>query len=235
MIFTYLYHTITLHCLMLLVSLPILVLWGLPISIMVLAGNLIIVPLVTLFLCLAALLFFLQLLYLPCGLLGSLLNTITSALNWLLKLGSESWLIGFAKPPGIMVLCISGICLYVLSQLHTKKYNTCMSIITILAVNILFYAGYTHLQRINYKNKEVLPKLWIVKDSSGSFSLHDHGACARKRSIEKFATYEVTPAIIKEVGSCPLKKVTTSRPSKKLQCFTQSLQKTFTIEYPDLS
>jgi len=88
-----------------LISLPILVAWGLPLSILSPIGNLIFAPLLTLFLLFSSLVFFCELIYLPNAWLVWPLELITSAWHKLLCLEQGTSLCAFTKPSP-WILCI---------------------------------------------------------------------------------------------------------------------------------
>jgi len=78
-----------------LISLPVLIAWGLPFSIMTMVGNFVFAPFLTLFLLCSSLVFFTEILHIPNGVCVWLLEKITALWLWCLQWGSKSWLIGF--------------------------------------------------------------------------------------------------------------------------------------------
>ncbi len=111
---------VQLQLFMALVSLPILIAWGLPISIMSLVGNLIFSPFLTLFLLLSSLLFFFELCHLPNGYLVYGLECCTQLWSWCIACGSSHWLVGFAKP-SFWILCTIFLSSFFI--LHCKKLS----------------------------------------------------------------------------------------------------------------
>lgn len=87
-----------------LISGPILVYWGLPISLASPIGNIVFHPLLTLFLFLSSLIFFCQILHIPHGICIYGLQKTSHLFHYLLGLGSQQWLMGFIKPP-LWILC----------------------------------------------------------------------------------------------------------------------------------
>lgn len=81
------------------ISLPILIWWGLPISVATPIGNLLFGPILTLFLFLASLIFFTELVHLPNQIFIWALERVSEVWHWLAELGSKSYLISFSKPP----------------------------------------------------------------------------------------------------------------------------------------
>src|SRR5438445_4320197 len=86
------------------ISLPFLIGWGLPISLLTPFSTLIFGPFLTCFLLISSLIFFLELLYLPNALFIWLLELVTSIWLACLNLEQRAWLIGFTKPPIIVLI-----------------------------------------------------------------------------------------------------------------------------------
>ena len=94
--FAYFLHVLYIQIVICFVSIPILVYWGLPISIMSVIGNIIFTPFLCIFIFLSFFIFTTELVCIPNSILCSTLD-ITSD-YWLkaLSMGSPKWLIGFA-------------------------------------------------------------------------------------------------------------------------------------------
>lgn len=103
------------------VSLPFLIGWGLPISLLTPVSTLIFGPFLTCFLLVSSLIFFLELFYLPNGFLVWCLEQITTIWLACLNLEQRAWLIGFQKPPLLVLACIP---LIALAIVHSKKIIT---------------------------------------------------------------------------------------------------------------
>src|SRR5262245_46384432 len=89
-----------------LISLPILIAWGMPISLLTFAGNLLLSPVLTVFLLLASLIFFCHMLFIPCGILIKLLEQVTSWWLHAMMVGNNSWLIALKLPSCIFLVFI---------------------------------------------------------------------------------------------------------------------------------
>jgi hypothetical protein len=87
-------------------SFPLLVAWGLPISIMSCVGNLVFSPFLALFLLISCFIFFLELCCLPNAWFIMLLELLTKSWSWLIAHGSSLWLIGFKKPTLAVLFCV---------------------------------------------------------------------------------------------------------------------------------
>src|SRR5258708_38016064 len=80
------------------ISLPFLIGWGLPISLLTPISTLIFGPFLTCFLLISSLIFFLELFYVPNSIFIWLLENITHIWLMCLNLEQRTWLIGFTKP-----------------------------------------------------------------------------------------------------------------------------------------
>src|SRR5438309_4921602 len=103
------------------ISLPFLISWGLPISLLTPISTLIFGPFLTCFLLISSLIFFLELFYLPNAALIWCLEKITSIWLACLSLEQRAWLIGFIKPPMIILMIIP---LVALAAVHNKKITS---------------------------------------------------------------------------------------------------------------
>src|SRR5438552_892464 len=91
---------------LMLISLPILISWGLPISLTTIFGNFFFTPFLTLFLLLSSLLLFFEIAHIPNYFIAYLLDFITRVWYFLLTFDKKYWLIGFAKPSLIVLFII---------------------------------------------------------------------------------------------------------------------------------
>src|SRR5437763_195216 len=78
-------------------SLPLLISWGIPLSLLSPLGNLIFGPVLTIFLFLSSLIFFSELIGIPNGLLIALLEKITTWWLCIMHANTQSWLVGFSQ------------------------------------------------------------------------------------------------------------------------------------------
>lgn len=95
----WLVRSIQLQLYLTLISGPILAYWGLPVSVASPIGNILFHPLLTAFLFLSSLIFFCQILHIPHEFFVYGLTKISHAFHYFLGLGTQRWLMGFAKPP----------------------------------------------------------------------------------------------------------------------------------------
>lgn len=97
---------VLLHLVLTLFSLPFLIAWGLPVSLLSPVGNCICSPIITVFLFFSSLFFFTELLRIPNGIIIWLLEQTTAIWLYILSWNNYSWLIGFSRPPLIILFFI---------------------------------------------------------------------------------------------------------------------------------
>lgn len=192
-----------------LISLPILVAWGLGYSVMSLVGNLLFSPVLTLFLILSSLLLATQLLGIPNAWLASLLNYLTAVWDWILNHGSPHWLIESAQPHALVLIAIP---LMVYVVLRHRWISTPLRRLMALCSMLVMCYGIFYAQRW-YNGKGSLArcldeKFSVIKlENSNALIVIDRGYFARKKSIEKAISYEVRPWLAKQFGSVSIKEL----------------------------
>lgn len=190
-------------CLQLYLSLmasPILLYWGLPLSIAAPIGNIIFTPCLTAILFLSSLIFFAKLVYIPCGILIKALDFSTSTMDYLIKLGSHHWLIGFAKPAWSILWAIP---LCTLLIMHHRRFTNgyrgiiCLSALSLAISLVLIYSKNSPpIKTITCNNGE-LALLQTKKETI----LIDPGFLGSRISAPSFVQYRLIPTIIKTAGT----------------------------------
>lgn len=182
------------------ISLPFLIAWGLPISLLTPISTLIFGPFLTCFLLTASLIFFLELLYLPNGFLIWCLEKITSAWLTCLSLEQRAWLIGFSKPPFIVLFFIP---LIALAIIHSKKITCIVRRICLLALFLITICTGLKLFPYNYNTLEKVPcnkgEITLVNHNK-TLMMIDPGYIALRPSYESFISYTLIPTIVQKTG-----------------------------------
>lgn len=211
----YLIHFTQTQLAVTLVSLPILVTWGLGFSWMTFLGNLVYAPVLTLFLIISSLLLFTELIGIPNHFLVVLLNVITHAWDKILHYGYASWIVECAKPPTIILISIPIITFFVL---HHRSINThlkrflALSVLLVLSLGI--FAAQKNRNSQNLLSAQLNEKLYVIKlVDSPSIILVDNGFFARKKSVEKAIDYEVKQWINKMYGQVSIRELRILKPS----------------------
>lgn len=197
-----------------LVSIPILVGWGLQISVMTLIGNLIFAPILTIFLILSSLVFFTELLGIPNLFVIKMLEFVTIFWDIILSLGKKKWLWGFCKPKTFFLFLIPIIAFLILLFIKTKSSKTkflsllgfcCLSIFC-LSIIPNFFAKHSASNSF-YNNK-----LIINFDAGKKITLIDNGFFNTKSSSEKTINYELKQYLVKNIGKAELQNVVLLKP-----------------------
>lgn len=190
------------------VSLPFLIAWGLPISLLTPISTLLFGPFLTCFLCIASFIFFLELLYLPNGLFIWLLEKFTHIWLECLAYEQKSWLIGFIKPPLIILFLLPIIALLII---HSKKITTIYVRIIVLGLALIstcillktFSFNYAyHTEKITCNKGEI-----TLFTLNNSLFLVDPGFLSSRPSYESYISYTLVPEIIQKRGTTILDNV----------------------------
>jgi hypothetical protein len=184
------------------ISLPFLIGWGLPISLLTPISTLIFGPFLTCFLLISSLIFFLELFYLPNTLFIWCLEHVTSIWLMCLRLEQRAWLIGFTKP-SIIILCL--LPLIALAIVHNKKITTIPKRIVFLT--LLLITTCTTLKFFPYPSHH--NTISTISCNNGTITLIHHNKnlilidpafIASKPSYESFISYTLIPEIIEKTG-----------------------------------
>ncbi len=176
-------------------SLPILIAWGLPLSIMSVVGNLLSTPFFMGVLMLSSLLFLTEMLHVPNSLLCWAIEHLTVIWHYLLNLSTNAWLIGFGAPPhGISFLLCAAIAwgLWYVSN----RYK--ISIIWTSSVAMLLCFGMCFI--FQYQFAHTLEHFSCIK-RNGKRLVIDDGFFVHKTSYKSPTRYKIKPLLYKTFGS----------------------------------
>jgi len=194
------------------VSLPILVMWGLPISLMTGVGNFVFNPFLAVFLLCASFIFFTELLYIPNGFLIIALEKITQFWAYCLSFGSKTWLVGFDKS-SLTIVTVATVCAFLTMQ-H-KRFGQLYPSIIALSLILFSTTSYLTLRSpssfdgtISCGKREIPLLLYDNK-----VILKDHGAFAKKLSPESWVQFNLIPEIIQKTGKTNIDCVMVENPS----------------------
>jgi hypothetical protein len=181
-------------------SLPILVWWGLPVSLLSPVGNLVFSPFLTVFLSLASLLFFAQLLHIPNGLIAWALDLLTKIWLTVLKWYPPGMLIAFSQPPWWILVVPPIFALIVIAHPRTRSANRSAVLMTVG----LFFFGFalkllcstsTDIFSIPCNNTEL-----FVMRSSNTVVVIDPGAIGRRASGPSWVQHTLLTQLAKKSG-----------------------------------
>lgn len=206
-------HFIELQLFLTLISLPLLIAWGLPVSLLTPVANLIFNPVLTVFLFVSSLIFFTELVGIPNGLLVWMLNVITNWWIWVLDWYHNSWLIGFVKPPLWFLILIPVLSLCIIAS---KKFYS--SRVIIIAMSLLFgvISVVLYMQsrvacgvtRVAYNNDE-LPILHYAQKTV----VIDTGIMGKRASAVSWVNYTLIPELIQKTGRLTIDHLIVMQPS----------------------
>ncbi|MFZ5953738.1 MAG: hypothetical protein ACOYT8_01415 [Candidatus Dependentiae bacterium] len=183
-----------------LISLPILLCWGIPLSLASFLGNLFFAPFLSVILLIASFIFFFQLIGVSAAWLAGILEIIIAFWMRILSVGSNNWLIGF-KQPIVIVLII--IVLGTLAIVHSRKIKNIYQGTIALSLFLLLIVG--HLKWVQvpqvvtfsvpYKNKDLpvvyAESLALIVPNINFYPLS---------SLPKWIEYTLIPELVKNCG-----------------------------------
>jgi hypothetical protein len=215
----YFFQTIYLHLFITAFSIPILICWGLPLSILSGIGNFIFSPFLTVFLFVSSLIFFTQLLYIPNGILITVLEYITNWWDFLLRINVKHWLMGFPLPPLIMLAMLP---LGSLLIAHHPRINHPVRGTIALSLLFIIFFGIiqalptnTGIHTIAYHEKP----LTLITTRHHTI-LCDPGYLGSRLSSASWTQYTLIPEIIKKTGTLTIDHCVCLQPS---MCTFQAL------------
>ena len=213
-----------------LLSLPLLTLWGIPISIMGPLANFIFTPLLIIFLWISCITTICIITHIPSGFFETILKKLTTLWLYLLSFSKPSWLIGFPITSIWLSALIAGIIViwYVIirpNQKITVLFLTACWIFIIL-LQPLFTA------KMKLKKVGDLP-LWTLNIANKTY-LIDHGALCTKKNLFTNLDYTVLPNLIYHTGFANIDTIIFCKPSNKMikvadQCIQQFNCKNFIV------
>ena len=184
------------------VILPILIAWGLPISLLTIAGNLVFGYFLTAFIFVSALLFTCDLLGIPSNFVALALEWITQVWHYFLSFGSAHWLIGFSSWifPITCVFAVIGCAIYyfkVTSQNYRILYLSILCLATPI-IHTIFQSRSMHTVVVQGSQK-----MYLIK-TKGKIYAFDCGALGARPSSQSWIEYTLAPTMVKTMGATHL-------------------------------
>lgn len=176
-------------------SLPVLIAWGLPLSIMSLAGNLLSTPFLMGILMLSSLLFLTEILHIPNSILCWAIEHLTTIWHYLLGLSTNDWLIGFGAPPRTMSLIL---CAVTAAGMWFIVHRYKISIIW--ASTGAMFICFSISLLCQYQFAHTLEHFSCIK-RNGNRLVIDDGFFAYKTSYKSPTRYKIKPLLYKTFGS----------------------------------
>lgn len=190
-----------------LVALPILVYWGLAISALSIFGNIIFAPLLTVFLLVSSLIFFLEVLCLPNSWLIYLLEKITQLWLNLSPPCHKIYLLNFPKITWMLFLGALFLAIYVISYLKINqlKQVLLLSLILLTSTWLAKRSFWITTNQIELKHRRA--SMLIMYQKNGSLIIHDHGVLNQRYGLHNWLCYKLLPAIIQNFGTITVQEL----------------------------
>jgi hypothetical protein len=199
--FAILLKTVELQLFLMGMSLPILLGWGLPVSVVSWFATPLFAPLFSLFLLCSTLIFFSYFFMLPTWPIVWIMEKVCFVWLTVLSWYKPWWLIGFCVPHPL-VLCIAP--LSVIGIMHYKKHTHPWQRIWKMSVCIIFYC--LLLKMYQYYTEPLIVHIPCNGGTLTVISTHtqticiDNGTLAKKPPNSAWVEYELLPAITKKTG-----------------------------------
>lgn len=200
---TYAIKTLYVQLFMTIISFPILVWWGIPISTYSLISTTLFTPFLLCFLFLSSLFFFCHLFYIPTYFIALCLEAVSSFWISVITCKSGPLLIGFCKPPIILLITLIAATLFIAQKqtllIHQKTiFLTCFLAITLLSCKTVFAPkNGSFIIPCHTKTVEII-------NHNGVVLLVDPGVIGSRPSASSWISYEFVSELIKTTGRTSL-------------------------------
>ncbi len=195
-----------------LVSLPVLVAWGLPLSWLSPFGNIIFSPFLSIFLLLSTISFFCDIICLPHAIIDQLLEWITQGWQWVMRLAPQNSFIGFSLPAFWALLIISLITLFIMMLPSFSRAQKRLAALLVLFCCSVAVLKATQPQAANAKLQGTKKDTQLIVDGSRTM-LIDHGAFSERANPASWAQYQLVSDLIKATGSMQVDHLVLPRPT----------------------
>ena len=213
-----------------LISIPILLYWGMPISALSFAGNLLFSPILTAFLLLSSLTFFLQIAHIPNSWLIYCLEQITRWWLALMQWGSSGLLIALPLPSVALLILIA---LLALAILHHKKVDTAYKGIICYSLLLCAVGGYLKFCGMPLTSINTLAcnkgHITIIK-AHNQLIIIDPGVIGRRLSAPSWCEYTLLPHLAKQYGANSIDHLIVLQPNRIIFDALASLQEKICIK-----
>ncbi len=193
---------------------PILIAWGLPLSLASPIGNLVFLPFLMAFLFISANIFFLELLYIPNTWFIYVLEKITALWLWLINFGSPSWLISFAKPSSLllMIIPISALGILYYKRIAATLLNSAALFILLLLISV-FLKHQPNFTQQPYLEIPCNGGIITVIKKDKTITLIDPGVLGRKISTPSWIEFTLLPTLNQHFGTTNMRNLIILQPS----------------------
>lgn len=195
------------------ISLIIIAYWGLPLSFVAPISNIIFSPILTAFLVLSSLIFFLELFCIPNEWLIYLLELLTHTWSNIMALANRSWTINVSKPSTLFALLTLVSTCAILQSKHLKSPSRRIGSLTLLIAGILIYLGHTQLPTQDIQTVTIGKKTATIIYTQGTIAIIDHGALAQQACTKGWLTFTLLPLLRQTYATATITHLIAPRPT----------------------
>lgn len=180
-------------------SLPLIVIWKLPISIASLIGNLFFTPFVIGFVLISTMIFFTEITCMPNEWLIFLLEQLNTFWHYTLQWGSKEWLVGI---PLYYYPWICGMSICAVYIIMHKKWGNLLESTFLLLIMYLFFcaAGYCFKSENIYTYLKKGDAYLAISVYEGKVHVYDNGFLCKLRSPESWVEFTLVPLLLSHTG-----------------------------------
>jgi hypothetical protein len=206
-----------------LMSLPLLIIWGIPISIMSPLANFIFTPILILFLWISCLASICIITYIPCNIFEIILNKLTDLWLYLLSFSKPTWLIGFPiKMFYLSLIIFIAIIVWYIFIRPTQK-TTVIFLTSCWFFMILIQPFFTNKMKLQQVSD--LP-LWTLRIANKTY-LIDNGALCTRKNMYTNLDYTILPKLIYHTGFTTIDTIIFNKPSTLIIKIAEQCSKQF--------
>lgn len=230
-VINYLLIAVRIQLFLSLVSLPILVFWGLPISTLTVAGNLFFAPFLTIFLALSSIIFFLELAHVSNHVPIWLLEQLTSIWLKILPSNCQSYLLHFPKSSWACfgLGLITAVYILINQNHRLGKQTLILGVILLSSCGIAklpFWIDTTFLELKHRKQK-----MQIYYHQDRTLTIHDYGTINHYTGTEGWILFHLVPSLIQKFGTIRVKQLYLHRLTKAGKQNLEILKENLAIEH----
>lgn len=205
-----------------LITWPLFLGWGLPITPLSIIGNLIFSPFLTAFLIVSSLIVTADLLALPSGLFCSALEQLSSAWLWLVQCQTPDCMITFISPPLPLALCAPLGATYIIMNKKIKTDVQKIGVLSALYCILMFmFSLHPKIDRLDipYGSKNI-----TVLNKNEKLTLIDPGFTRRTSGINQWINYTLLPELGRNFGRQTVDNLILKKHSPSAHACAQTLR-----------
>src|SRR3990167_4805746 len=212
-------------------SLPILIFWGLPISLMSPLGNLVFTPILAIFLLFSAIIFFTELLGIPNSLFIWILERIADIWLCVINLGKSSWLINFRVQYLLILLIPTTICAAMIIKSKFSIYRRLFFLFLLISLIFLVFSFSADSKKHVVYNSQGKLECYF---HNGAITLIDKGALSIS-STNSWIDFNLLTELSKKYGTRNIKKLVLTRINLTQMKAIKHLREFTNLETVDIS